>query len=80
MFETAGPKGRAKLVVVPLVGAAGIPLRGRREVDAVGSLGGAFRWAGQAAAAGGSGGSQRRDGRFGGWGAACGLIGGHQRL
>ena len=46
----------------------------------MGSLGGAFRRAGEAAADTGSGGPQRRDGRFGARGVVCGLIGWRQRL
>ena len=74
------PEGRAKLAAVPVASAAGVPLPGRRGSGGVASLGGAFRRAAQASAATRSGGRQRRDGRFGGRGAACGLIGGRQRL
>ena len=77
---SAVPEGRAKLAAVPVASAAGVPLPGRRGSGGVASLGGAFRWAAQAAAATGSGGPERRDGRFGGRGAACGLSGGRQRL
>ena len=77
---SAVPEGRAKLAAVPVASAAGVPLPGRRGSGGVASLGGAFRRAAQASAATGSGGRQRRDGRFGGRGAACGLIRGCQRL
>ena len=74
------PEGRAKLAAVPVASAAGMPLPGRRGSGGVASLGGAFQRAAHAAAATGSGGPERRDGRFGGRGAVCGLIRGRQRL
>ena len=52
---SAVPEGRAKLAAVPVASAAGVPLPGRRGSGGVASLGGAFRWAAQAAAATGSG-------------------------